>query len=249
MLTTLPSPTCPSGTARSSPPLSGCGRVRRAAQIGLFPGVCWHAVPRKFHARRFNHRLICMAAWKRPGAGGTLGALADCERAGASFGPCRILHRLPHHAPRPASRFILVAGVTLSQACTRTGERVDLAGSHRATTRSVASRSWCVLGSVRHPVCGTCCSTTHHTTTLNRTVSSTYHLQQVTCNDQPPAGSDSTRQPRATYQVYAAYGNTSGVMIPVTRHCKYADAFASYDDGHGGINCTACAKFPHTIHT
>lgn len=50
----------------------------------------------------------------------------------------------------------------------------------------------------------------------------------VTCNDQPPTGPDSTRQPRATYHVYAAYGNTSGVMLPVTRQCGFADAFASY---------------------
>jgi len=50
----------------------------------------------------------------------------------------------------------------------------------------------------------------------------------VTCNDQPPAGPDSTRQPRATWHVYAAYGNTSGVMVPVSRHCDFADAFASY---------------------
>ena len=44
-------------------------------------------------------------------------------------------------------------------------------------------------------------------------------------------GPDSTRQPRATYQVYAAYGNTSGVMVPVSRHCDFADAFASYVRG------------------
>jgi hypothetical protein len=55
----------------------------------------------------------------------------------------------------------------------------------------------------------------------------------VTCNDQPPAGPDSTRQPRATYHVYAAYGNTSGVMVPVSRHCDFADAFASYDGALG----------------
>jgi hypothetical protein len=61
------------------------------------------------------------------------------------------------------------------------------------------------------------------------------HYQQcgfeelVTCNDQPPVGDDATRQPRATYHVYAAYGNTSGVMVPVSRHCDDADAFASYD--------------------
>ena len=29
----------------------------------------------------------------------------------------------------------------------------------------------------------------------------------------------------------AAYGNTSGIMAPVSRHCNDADAFASYDDG------------------
>ena len=59
----------------------------------------------------------------------------------------------------------------------------------------------------------------------------------VTCNDQPgPAvGSDSTRLPRATYHVYAAYGNTSGVMVPVSRHCNDSDAFASFDDGSGGL--------------
>ena len=50
----------------------------------------------------------------------------------------------------------------------------------------------------------------------------------VTCNDQPPVGDDATRQPRATYHVYAAYGNTSGLMVPVSRHCDFADAFASY---------------------
>ena len=50
----------------------------------------------------------------------------------------------------------------------------------------------------------------------------------VTCNDQPPVGDDATRQPRATYHVYAAYGNTSGLMVPVGRHCDFADAFASY---------------------
>ena len=64
----------------------------------------------------------------------------------------------------------------------------------------------------------------------------------VTCNDQPPAGPDATRQPRACYQVYAAYGNTSGVMAPVSRHCDDCDAFASYDDGpdgHGGVVGTA----------
>ena len=61
----------------------------------------------------------------------------------------------------------------------------------------------------------------------------------VTCNDQPPVGGDSTRRPRATYHVYAAYGNTSGVMVPVSRHCNDADAFASYDDGHGGHQTTA----------
>ena len=61
----------------------------------------------------------------------------------------------------------------------------------------------------------------------------------MTCNDQPPAGPDSTRQPRATYLVYAAYGNTSGVMIPVTRHCDYADALASYDLGDPGGHSSA----------
>eukprot|EP01050_Picozoa_sp_SAG11_P009502 SAG11_NODE_897_length_6637_cov_8.510320_2_plen_679_part_00 len=58
----------------------------------------------------------------------------------------------------------------------------------------------------------------------------------VTCNDQPPAGSDATRQPRACYLVYAAYGNTSGVMAPVSRQCNDADAFASYDPGTSGLN-------------
>lgn len=64
----------------------------------------------------------------------------------------------------------------------------------------------------------------------------------VTCNDQPgPAvGSDSTRLPRATFQVYAAYGNASGLMAPVSRYCDDADAFASYDDGtRDGHNSTA----------
>ena len=28
--------------------------------------------------------------------------------------------------------------------------------------------------------------------------------------------------------MYAAYGNTSGVMVPVSRQCDFADAFASY---------------------
>jgi len=51
----------------------------------------------------------------------------------------------------------------------------------------------------------------------------------VTCDDQPPAGPARTRSPRATYQVYAAYGNTSGVMLPVERRCDDCDAFASYD--------------------
>lgn len=46
----------------------------------------------------------------------------------------------------------------------------------------------------------------------------------ITCDDQAPP-----RAPRATYQVYAAYGNTSGVMAPVTRRCDDCDAFASYD--------------------
>ena len=66
----------------------------------------------------------------------------------------------------------------------------------------------------------------------------------VTCNDQPPVGGDSTRQPRATYHVYAAYGNTSGVMVPVSRHCDDADAFASYDDGSGtaAVNVDAAAS-------
>ena len=51
----------------------------------------------------------------------------------------------------------------------------------------------------------------------------------VTCDDQAPAGAPATRSPRATYQVYAAYGNTSGVMLPVERHCDDCDALASYD--------------------
>jgi hypothetical protein len=51
----------------------------------------------------------------------------------------------------------------------------------------------------------------------------------VTCDDQPPVGPARTRSPRATYQVYAAYGNTSGVMVPVERRCDDCDAFASYD--------------------
>ena len=72
----------------------------------------------------------------------------------------------------------------------------------------------------------------------------------VTCNDQPPCVGvqpvdpktkacplpwrhDSEMQPRATYQVYAAYGNTSGVMIPVGRHCDDADALASFDTDRG----------------
>ena len=61
----------------------------------------------------------------------------------------------------------------------------------------------------------------------------------LTCNDQPPAGNDSTRQPRATYHVYAAYGNTSGMMAPVSRHCADADAFASYDDGRDAMRTSS----------
>lgn len=53
----------------------------------------------------------------------------------------------------------------------------------------------------------------------------------VTCDDQAPKGGPATRTPRATYQVYAAYGNTSGLMLPVDRHCDDCDAFSSYDAG------------------
>ena len=57
--------------------------------------------------------------------------------------------------------------------------------------------------------------------------------EMLTCLDQPPiAGNYSTRQPRAAYQVYAAYGNTSGMMMPVSRQCADADALTSYDSNH-----------------
>jgi hypothetical protein len=72
----------------------------------------------------------------------------------------------------------------------------------------------------------------------------------MTCRDQPPIGNYSTRQPRAAYQVYAAYGNTSGLMVEVDRHCGDADGFASYDansthESSSGGTASAWVRFTY----